>query len=832
MLDDGPLLAPYCYHLPPSIDPVEVFQWFHRIDHHLVCEIFTLSSKSILYEAAQYYLRRPWGRPAATDRAGLAAMMRYLMDSLRWFEHSTLLVECHMLFMNHLEAGLSCIRFQPALERLLPADGTQLTAADVDLVVQPASRSGSILTSEGSFEHCVAEEVDREKWVFREVDDDSLQKLGRQGSSSSCGSGNAASNRRLRLGADAKLAYSVTLFVWAAVRLLARRIEMLQEFPPDHPLFAPARPSEVPKISSLGDSFETLLIQRKEITGRGLALYCKGDWREALELFSQVIALSLNGDEYQYVMYQHRAGCHLHLQQYQPAVEDCTAALRRNPHAYVALHRRAQAYEALGELESAMEDVMQLLRLYPGSSQGHEFHSRLAHLLFPHPEPQCHTPDPSPMKIKVDAIPSPGPPSTPPATEPLWVPHAVAFDPVGSPLTTDPSSMDILSFGSDQLTFELATLPPHPDPLTVDDPPYLSAFLESGAALEYTVCRGKVLGRGAFGRVYRAVHPSGGWFMAIKEVEAKYLEEAQDLLGALELMSTMKHKNIIRNMGLRRLPGFYHIVLEYCSGGSLRSLVEELRGLSLSLIRKYATEVLLGLRYIHAHGLLHRDIKAGNILLRDDGTAKVADLGTCMRIPEGEPTRCDSVKGTVLWMAPETFRGRYSTASDVWSFGCMLIEMATGKDPWHEQQFQEQLTAMVFIATRPDALPAIPPPLNDHDLGRHFFHCCIARSPSERCSADLLLRHPWLSCTEPNTPFSPFPTSPCAGNTKCSKSKFLDSNCGSFKRTTSSSVTESSLVDTTSSLPLLTSPHRVSDSAIGTSLIDTSEPEERSTLGV
>eukprot|EP00667_Euglena_gracilis_P026014 EG_transcript_30951 len=102
-------------------------------------------------------------------------------------------------------------------------------------------------------------------------------------------------------------------------------------------------------------------------------------------------------------------------------------------------------------------------------------------------------------------------------------------------------------------------------------------------------------------------------------------------------------------------------------------------------------------------------------------------------------------------MAPEAFRGRYSAASDVWSFGCVLIEMATAKDPWHEQRFREQMVAMVFIATRPDAVPALPPTLGD-DLGGHFFRCCIARDPSERMSADLLLRHPWLRGSEPGPP--------------------------------------------------------------------------------
>eukprot|EP00668_Euglena_longa_P008868 GGOE01010679.1.p1 GENE.GGOE01010679.1~~GGOE01010679.1.p1 ORF type:complete len:806 (-),score=125.63 GGOE01010679.1:381-2798(-) len=799
MLDDGPLLAPYCYHLPPSIDPVEVFQWFHRIDHHLVCEIFTLSSKSILYEAAQYYLRRPWGRPAATDRAGLAAMMRYLMDSLRWFEHSTLLVECHMLFMNHLEAGLRCIRFQPVLERLLPADRTQPILSD------PEAHHATC-GAEGPTDQCAAEEVDMEKWVFRDVD--AQGRLGHPNrSNTSNRDSSGRTGPRLLLGADAKLAYSVTLFIWATEHLLARRIGLLQEFPADHSLFLPV-PQEALTVRSLGNRFETLLLQRRECSRNGLVLYCQKNWPRALEEFSKALNISVDGDDCNYFLLRYRGSSHFHLHQYRQAVEDYSAALGCNPHAYAARHDRAEAYEALGELDAAWQDAMQLVHLYPGCSQGQELYTRLETAL-PSTHPDKLKKDLPSTNREGDSSPGFTPSVTLSATESLQAtPEGTSPNSPPSPLTAVSSPMGTPIPWSDHLSINLAALPVYPEPPTIGDPPYVSAILNNGGELEYTICGGKELGRGATGRVYKAVHSSGGWFMAIKEVEAKHLEGAQDLLGALDLMATMKHNNVVRCLGLRRLPGFYHIILEYCSGGSLRSLVNEVQGLSPSLMRKYATEVLRGLRYIHGHGLLHRDIKGGNILLRDDGMAKIADLGTCMRIPEAEDARCDSVKGTVLWMAPETFRGRYSIASDVWSFGCLLIEMATAKDPWHEHQFQEQLTAMVFIATRPDALPAIPPQLGDNDLGRHFFHCCVSRDPSERRSTDLLLRHPWLSSTEPSTPASPYLASPYAGSIQdCFRDKLAATRCRSgFQWTTSSSVTESSLIDTmSSSVPLVES---------------------------
>eukprot|EP00667_Euglena_gracilis_P001948 EG_transcript_1949 len=793
MLEDGPLLAPCCYHLPPSLDPAKVFQWFHRLEVHLLTEIFTLSGKSVLYEMALHSLQRPRPRHVVfADSTGPAPLMRYFSDTLKPFKESCLLMQCRQLFMNHLEAGLSCVRFLSALERLLPVDSAPQPTPSATNGVGVAG-----LGSEDPGERCTVEEVDRDRWLFLEGDGEGPQDLFRQGSSmTSTSVSSQGPGRRLAVRADAKLAYSVMLFVWSAVRLLSRRIELLQEFPPDHPLFSPARAPETPKVDTGRDSFEARLTVRRQASHAARLLLQQEEWQAAADAFSEAIDLAPGGDEGAYFLYQHRGLCHLRLEHHPPAVADFTAALAQNPHAPMALAWRAKAYEALGQVEAALSDITLLLRLYPDSPEGQAFFAQLQEALPPSAQLK---PPPWLNGTGTPFVPPKGP-ATPPGVEHAETPNA-CLDAMKSPMTASVASgaslCTTMSFGSAQLDVNLAALPPVPEPLSVDDPPYLSAFMESDAELEYTICCGKELGRGAFGRVYKAVHASGGWFMAVKEVEAKYLEGSEDLLSALELMGTM-HNNIVRCLGLRRMGEYYHIALEYCSGGSLRSLADELRGLSLTLMRKYAMEVLFGLRYIHSHGLIHRDIKGGNILLRDDGTAKIADFGTCLRIRDAEPPPRDvSLKGTVLWMAPETFRGRYCPGSDIWSFGCVLIEMATARDPWHEQQFQEQLTAMVFIATRPDAMPVIPPLLND-DLGRHFFHCCIARDPSERVSADLLLRHPWLSSTDPVLPGSPCSTIPDSyrptDNNSCKPG---------FQWTATSTWTDSSFMDTTASTSIL-----------------------------
>eukprot|EP00667_Euglena_gracilis_P002390 EG_transcript_2390 len=786
MLDDGPLLAPSCCRLPPTLDPVKIYDWVYRLDVHLIDEIFTLSSKSVLYEMAVHCLQRPWQRKADPDGGrGLAALIRYFAESQCRFEHNSVLAKCRLLFINHLEAGLSCIRFHPVLENLLPPDGAQHSTHCIDRSVP----LGPVFPLGPPMGQCVAEAVDREKWVFRDVDD----ALEREGSIDGPAAG---TGRRLRLGADAKLACTVTLFVWAAVRLLARRIEMLLEFPSTHPLFAQSATQGVPKVSSLGDSLSALLQKRTAVAQRAVELHRQGDLRGALAEFTRAIAMP--PDEGKYFLFKFRANCHFHLRELDAAVEDCTTALSRNAHAFAPRYLRARANQALGRLDTAAEDLTHLLRLYPDSGEVQRLQAELAEAI--------------PALRPRDAG-RPEPPATPPDEE--TGPHSASApaSPLGeespqpsygcdpdTPLTT----ADVGSISFANLNLNLTSLPAYPEPPDADDPPYI----DTGQELKYRVCCGKELGRGASSRVYKAVHLKGGWFMAVKEFEAKHLDGDDESLSAFEQMTAMKHTNVVRCLGMRRLPGFYHMVMEFCSGGSLRSLIDDLGGLPPSLMRKYATEVLLGLRYTHRHGLLHRDIKATNILLSHDGTAKIADFGTCMRLPEGSCTRCDAVKGTVLWMAPETFRGRYCAASDVWSFGCTLIEMATAKDPWHEQQFREPLTAMVFIATRPDALPVTPCRFSD-DLGRHFFHSCIARNPAERCSADLLLRHPWLSRGDPDGPSTP--TSPLGACSLQSHNGRDVRDATGFPWTTSSSLPETSFSTTASTaFPRLVS-ERASD---------------------
>lgn len=112
----------------------------------------------------------------------------------------------------------------------------------------------------------------------------------------------------------------------------------------------------------------------------------------------------------------------------------------------------------------------------------------------------------------------------------------------------------------------------------------------------------------------------------------------------------------------------------------MSKLLETYKKLSESIIRKYALQILEGLEYLHSHNIIHRDIKGANILVDRDGVCKLSDFGGAKIIEQEIDIKRNSFKGTPNWMAPETVKKlEHSRFSDIWSLGCTLIEMATGK---------------------------------------------------------------------------------------------------------------------------------------------------------
>uniref|UniRef100_A0AAV1T6N1 non-specific serine/threonine protein kinase n=1 Tax=Peronospora matthiolae TaxID=2874970 RepID=A0AAV1T6N1_9STRA len=250
---------------------------------------------------------------------------------------------------------------------------------------------------------------------------------------------------------------------------------------------------------------------------------------------------------------------------------------------------------------------------------------------------------------------------------------------------------------------------------------------------------GAEIGRGGFGVVYGALDLRNGRSVAIKQVSLRDIDK--DELLAIEteisLLRKLKHENIVKYHDTIKTDGYLYIVLEYMENGSLAQFVKKFRFLSETLVAMYITQVLRGLAYLHEQGVLHRDVKGANILTTKDGLVKLADFGVAIKLSETQ--KANSVVGSPYWMAPEVIEmAGWSSASDIWSVGCTIIELLTTKPPY----FDLAPMAALFRIVQEDHPPLpqrMSPALHD------FIMKCFMKEPRLRASADELLAHPWIA---------------------------------------------------------------------------------------
>lgn len=201
--------------------------------------------------------------------------------------------------------------------------------------------------------------------------------------------------------------------------------------------------------------------------------------------------------------------------------------------------------------------------------------------------------------------------------------------------------------------------------------------------------RSTFLGEGSFGKVYRAWDELVGCYLAAKEIplhESKPLTTAvRESLKEYTVLTALHHPNIVRVVAFMVVGRTGRIFMEWMPSGSLQDVLRHIPSgrLRENVVSRYARDMLVGLAYLHERGVLHRDIKPGNVLLDTNGTVKLTDFGTSLVLQNDSQTlESTAVTGTVSYMAPEAVQGTYSSASDVWSLGCTLLELATGRTPW------------------------------------------------------------------------------------------------------------------------------------------------------
>ncbi|GMI64518.1 NPK1-related protein kinase 3 [Hibiscus trionum] len=278
-------------------------------------------------------------------------------------------------------------------------------------------------------------------------------------------------------------------------------------------------------------------------------------------------------------------------------------------------------------------------------------------------------------------------------------------------------------------------------------PPALPSFKKTDApSIRWR--KGELIGCGAFGRVYMGMNLDSGELLAVKQVsiaanasKEKTQAQIRELEEEVKLLQNLSHPNIVRYLGTAREDDSLNILLEFVPGGSISSLLGKFGSFPESVIRMYTKQLLLGLQYLHKNRIVHRDIKGANILVDNKGCIKLADFGASKKVVElATINGAKSMKGTPYWMAPEVIlQTGHSFSADIWSVGCTIIEMATGKPPW-SQQYQE-VAALFHIGTTKSH-----PPIPDHLSieAKDFLLKCLQKEPELRPTASDLLQHPFV----------------------------------------------------------------------------------------
>ncbi|CAG7902244.1 unnamed protein product [Brassica rapa] len=261
--------------------------------------------------------------------------------------------------------------------------------------------------------------------------------------------------------------------------------------------------------------------------------------------------------------------------------------------------------------------------------------------------------------------------------------------------------------------------------------------------------KGKLIGRGTFGSVYVASNSETGALCAMKEVELfpddpKSAECIKQLEQEIKLLSNLQHPNIVQYFGSEIVEDRFFIYLEYVHPGSINKYIRDHGGgtMTESVVRNFTRHILSGLAYLHSKKTVHRDIKGANLLVDASGVVKLADFGMAKHLT-GQ--RADlSLKGSPYWMAPELMQAvmqkdsnpDLAFAVDIWSLGCTIIEMFTGKPPWSEFEG----AAAMFKVMRDS--PPVPESMSPE--GKEFLRLCFQRNPAERPTASILLEHRFL----------------------------------------------------------------------------------------
>ena len=272
------------------------------------------------------------------------------------------------------------------------------------------------------------------------------------------------------------------------------------------------------------------------------------------------------------------------------------------------------------------------------------------------------------------------------------------------------------------------------------------ADLSPNELLTSHIAKDLLLGEGSFGRVFRVFDKTKAKFVAMKVIRLDLEKtEPEQLEKEVLILKNLDHPSIVKYLCSERQLASVNIYMEYMPGGSVSGLLKQYGPFTENLTAKFTKQILQGLHYLHTQKVVHRDLKCANILVASNGTVKIADFGASRLVENfalipSNSELCDSVKGSVYWMAPEVLKGEsYGRKVDIWSLGCVVLEMVTAKHPWLGLSTYRELC----LAIVEQKLPKIPSGLSGKC--RNFLESCFVYDRKYRPGAQTLLKHPFIS---------------------------------------------------------------------------------------
>lgn len=285
----------------------------------------------------------------------------------------------------------------------------------------------------------------------------------------------------------------------------------------------------------------------------------------------------------------------------------------------------------------------------------------------------------------------------------------------------------------------------------------LNSFLAGNSFENNSWMKGDLIGEGSFGSVYLALHAVTGELMAVKQVELPEVAQGTEIdkkknnmISALkqeiDLLQGLQHTNIVQYLGTSCDESHLNIFLEYVPGGSIAGMLKQYNTFREPLIRNFVRQILEGLAYLHGRNIIHRDIKGANVLVDNKGGVKISDFGISKRVeastmlnqgPSG--SNRPSLQGSVFWMAPEVVRqSTHTKKADIWSLGCLIVEMFTGAHPFPNHSQLQAIFAIGGTSAKPDI------PSQASEEGKKFLAMTFEADYEKRPSAEQLLKEKFL----------------------------------------------------------------------------------------